>query len=96
LAWVLLGFVGTGYEHSVANMTALGLGLLAGDPTVTIMGVVRNLGFVTIGNVLGGLIPVVAAYLLAARADERAGPAMHDAGPLPTALRSPSAMATAD
>ena len=96
LAWVLLGFVGTGFEHSVANMTALGLGLLAGDPTVTVMGVVRNLGLVTIGNVLGGLIPVVAAYLLAAQADERAGPSMHDAGPLPTALRTPSAMATAD
>jgi nitrite transporter NirC len=77
-------------------MTALGLGLLAGDPTVTVMGVVRNLVLVTIGNVLGGLIPVVAAYLLAARADERAGPAMHDAGLLPTALRAPSAMATAD
>jgi nitrite transporter NirC len=93
LAWVLLAFVGTGFEHSVANMTALGLGLLVSDATVSFTGVLRKLLLVTAGNVLGGLLPVVGAYLVAARTDERGGPAMHDAGPLPTALRSPPALA---
>jgi nitrite transporter NirC len=88
LAWVLLAFVGTGFEHSVANMTALSLGLLVPDPSISVSGAARNLLLVTAGNVVGGLLPVVSAYLIAGRTDMPIGPAMHDAGPLPTTLRS--------
>jgi nitrite transporter len=90
LGWVLLAFVASGFEHSVANMTALSLGLLVADPTISLAGVVRNLLLVTAGNIVGGLVPVVGAYLVAAHADAHVGPPQHDAGPLPTTLRTPA------
>jgi len=69
MAWSLLAFVAAGFEHSIANMTALTLGILAPGSTVTIEGMARNLGLVTIGNVLGTLIFIVGAYGLAAKTD---------------------------
>jgi nitrite transporter NirC len=91
LAWVLLAFVASGFEHSVANMTALGLGLLVPDPSISLAGAARNLVLVTVGNIVGGLVPVVGAYVAAARTDAPVGPALHDTGPLPTVLRAPAA-----
>jgi nitrite transporter len=91
LAWVLLAFVASGFEHSVANMTALGLGLMVPDPGMSLADAARNLVLVTVGNILGGLVLVVGAYLAAARTDAPVGPALHDTGPLPTALRVPAA-----
>jgi nitrite transporter NirC len=91
LAWVLLAFVAAGFEHSVANMTALALGLMVPDPSVSFAGALRNLALVTVGNILGGLVLVVGAYVAAAQTDTSAGPALHDTGPLPTALRAPAA-----
>lgn len=90
LAWVLLAFVASGFEHSVANMTALGLGLMVPDPSISVAGALRNLALVTIGNIVGGLALVVGAYLAAARTDAPVGPALHDTGPLPTTLRAPA------
>ena len=92
LAWVLLAFVASGFEHSVANMTALALGLAVPDATIDLAGAARNLFLVTIGNLAGGLVLVVGAYLAAERTDADVGPALHDAGPLPTALRSPAGL----
>ena len=69
MAWSLLAFVAAGFEHSIANMTALTLGILAPGSTVTIAAVVRNLGLVTLGNILGTLIFIVGAYGLAANTD---------------------------
>lgn len=88
LAWTLLAFVATGMEHSVANMTALSIGLLSPHPDITLLGVIRNLMLVTVGNVLGSAVLVVGGYLAAARTDVD-GPAQHDTGPLPTGLRKP-------
>ncbi|WP_010187813.1 formate/nitrite transporter family protein [Sphingomonas sp. PAMC 26605] len=69
MAWVLLAFVAAGFEHSVANMTALTIGLFAPGETITLVGVVRNLALVTLGNIAGGLLFVVGAYGLAAKTD---------------------------
>ena len=87
LAWTLLAFVAAGFEHSVANMTALSLGLLAPHPATTILAVARNLVIVTAGNILGCGVFVVAGYLAAARTDG-AGAARHDAGELSKGLRT--------
>jgi nitrite transporter NirC len=69
MAWILLAFVAAGFEHSVANMTALTLGLFAPGETIAMPGVLHNLAFVTLGNVIGALVFVVAAYGIAARTD---------------------------
>ena len=69
MAWVLLAFVAAGFEHSVANMTALTLGLFSPGETITLAQVLRNLAFVTLGNGIGGLLFVVGAYGVAAKTD---------------------------
>jgi nitrite transporter NirC len=92
LAWTLLAFVAAGFEHSVANMTALSLGLLAPHPAATLVAVARNLVLVTAGNILGSAVFVVVGYLAAARTDSE-GEARHDAGELPKNLRTAPAEA---
>jgi len=61
--WCLLAFIACGFEHSVANMTLLGLALAGNHPeTVTTAGFVWNLGWVTLGNIVGGALFVAGAY----------------------------------
>jgi nitrite transporter NirC len=61
--WCLLAFIASGFEHSVANMTLLGLALAGNHPeTVSVAGFARNLGWVTLGNVIGGAVFVAGAY----------------------------------
>jgi nitrite transporter NirC len=65
--WCLFAFIGAGFEHSVANMTLLGIGLLQEHPdTVTWGGFVHNLVPVTLGNIVSGAVFVGAAYWFAA------------------------------
>ncbi len=53
--WCLFGFIGSGYEHSVANMTLLIIALWGPHPdTVTWAGLGYNLLWVTIGNIIAG------------------------------------------
>lgn len=53
--WMLFTFVASGYEHSVANMTFLGLALLHPHPdTISLAGFIHNLVPVTLGNIVGG------------------------------------------
>lgn len=53
--WCLFAFIGSGYEHSVANMTLLLIALLGDHPdTVTWGGLGYNLFWVTIGNIIAG------------------------------------------
>ncbi len=75
--WCLFAFIGAGFEHSVANMTLLGLGLLVPhDPAlVSWAGFVRNLVPVTLGNVVGGAVFVGAAYWYVTREAPAAEPA---------------------
>lgn len=62
--WCLFAFIGSGFEHSVANMTLLGVALLVPhDPQiVNWAGFTRNLVPVTLGNIVGGGLFIGAAY----------------------------------
>lgn len=61
--WCLFAFIGAGFEHSVANMTLLGVGLLLphAEP-ISWIGFFHNLIPVTLGNIIGGAVFVGAAY----------------------------------
>jgi nitrite transporter len=69
IAWCLLAFVACGFEHSVANMTAVCLGLFAPHPTGAIGPALYNLGTVSLGNLVGGALFVTGAYLWSARGE---------------------------
>jgi len=61
--WCLLAFIASGFEHSVANMTLLGLALAGQHPeTVSLAGFAWNLAWVTAGNAVGGAVFVAGAY----------------------------------
>lgn len=65
IAWCLLGFVGSGYEHSIANMTLLTLANFLpndGSYAVSWTGWIKNLVPVTLGNILSGALFVGGAY----------------------------------
>ena len=63
--WCLFAFVGAGFEHSIANMTLLTVGLLQSHgPEVSLAGFVHNLVPVTLGNIVGGALFVGGAYWL--------------------------------
>jgi formate transporter len=78
IIWPITGFVALGFEHSVANMYFIPLGiLLKGDPElasiaagtvdtthVTWGGCLANLVPVTLGNIVGGTLLVAAVYWL--------------------------------
>jgi len=60
LWWALLAFIGSGFEHSVANMTLFGLGVLEGSASVGDLA--RNLLWTVPGNIVGGGLVVGLAY----------------------------------
>ena len=62
--WSLFGFIGAGFEHSVANMTLLGMALfISGTPSsVSWGGFAANLIPVSLGNLIGGAVFIGAAY----------------------------------
>jgi nitrite transporter NirC len=63
--WCLLGFIAPGFEHSIANMSSLGLGLfLPHGEAVSWWGYGRNLLLVTLGNIAGGGFFVGGLYWL--------------------------------
>jgi nitrite transporter NirC len=60
----LFAFIGSGFEHSIANMSLLGIGLFAhANPDISWAGYFYNLLWVTFGNTLGGAA-LAAAYHL--------------------------------
>ncbi len=64
--WCLFAFIAAGFEHSVANMTLLAIGLLQPHGAgVSMAGFVHNMVPVTLGNIAGGGIFVGGAYWLA-------------------------------
>lgn len=67
-------FVAAGFEHSIANMYFIPLGILVQEqlstavaPVVTWTGLVKNLIPVTLGNIAGGGVMVAAIYHLVYR-----------------------------
>lgn len=66
--WCLFVFITVGFEHSIANMTLLTVGLL--DPytfAVSLGGFVYNLLVVTLGNMIGGILFVAVPYCVIAK-----------------------------
>ncbi len=53
--WCLFAFITSSYEHSIANMTIYFTSILGGAD-VSIGQMIYNLGFVTIGNMIGGIL----------------------------------------
>jgi nitrite transporter NirC len=63
--WCMFTFITSGYEHSIANMCGLMLGvLLPHGEAITLTGYWYNLGLSTAGNVVGGAIFVAGMYWL--------------------------------
>ena len=70
-------FVAAGFEHSVANMYFISLGLMLKDSTalpeavntasLTPLGFAQNLVPVTLGNIIGGAVFVALAYYIVYR-----------------------------
>ena len=61
--WCLFAFITTGFEHSIANMTLLTVSLLCStDNGVTFAGYFYNIGFVTLGNMLGAILILAIPY----------------------------------
>lgn len=64
----LFAFIGSGFEHSIANMSLLGMGLFAhAGEGISWGGYFYNLLWVTLGNILGGAVVLAGAYHLASR-----------------------------
>ena len=63
--WCMFTFITSGYEHSIANMCGLMLGLLLPHgEAITWGGYWYNLGLATLGNVIGGAVFVAGLYWL--------------------------------
>jgi len=55
--WCLFAFIASGYEHSIANMTLLTLAVISEHPdSISVTGLVYNLFWVTLGNIVGGSV----------------------------------------
>src|SRR5262249_23828879 len=64
--WCMFTFITCGFEHSIANMCGLLLGLLQPDhgPGISWTGYAYNLGLATLGNIVGGAVFVAGMYWL--------------------------------
>jgi nitrite transporter NirC len=63
--WCMFTFITSGFEHSIANMCGLMLGLLmAHGDAITWGGYWYNLGLATLGNIVGGALFVACMYWL--------------------------------
>jgi nitrite transporter NirC len=60
LWWGLLAFIGSGFEHSIANVTTFAMGALQG--TSDWGDLARNLAWTIPGNIVGGALLVGFAY----------------------------------
>jgi nitrite transporter len=70
--WCLFAFIGSGFEHSVANMTLLSIALLSDHPdTITLAGLGYNLLWVTLGNIVSGALFVGVGYWAVSRPSGR-------------------------
>ncbi len=67
IVFPISAFVALGFEHSVANMYLIPIGLATGDSAVDateMLGFAHNLFFVTAGNMAGGTVLVALVYWL--------------------------------
>lgn len=64
IVFPISAFVALGFEHSIANMYLIPIGVLAGATGVTFESFLANLLWVTLGNVIGGSGFVALVYWL--------------------------------
>ena len=63
--WCLFAFIGSGFEHSIANQSLLGMALfLPHGEVISWSGFAWNQVFVGLGNIVGGAVLVGSAYWL--------------------------------
>jgi nitrite transporter NirC len=80
--WCLFAFIASGFEHSVANMTVFAIALLGQHPdSVTLGGMFYNLVWVSLGNIIAGVVFVGMAYVAASGRTSRVAPALAEAVP---------------
>lgn len=65
--WCIIVFMLCGFEHSVANMSMLGVAVV--DGSAAFWDYVLNVGTVTMGNIFGGVLLVALPYWIASRKD---------------------------
>jgi nitrite transporter NirC len=69
--WCLYAFITCGFEHSIANMTLLTVGLLSpGAAAVSLTGYFYNIIVVTLGNMAGAILFLALPYCLIAKKKE--------------------------
>jgi nitrite transporter NirC len=86
--WCMFTFITSGYEHSVANMTGLMLGLLLPHEgfNISLQGYGYNLALSTLGNIIGGAIFVAGLYWVGSpKAREQAKPTTSNSNGVPIA-----------
>lgn len=66
--WCILSFITSSFEHCVANMSLLVMGLIApmseATQQITISGILYNISLATIGNLIGGCLFLAVPYLI--------------------------------
>jgi nitrite transporter NirC len=79
--WCLFGFIGSGFEHSIANMTLMLIALFSPHPdTVTWGGFAYNMFWVTLGNAVAGSLFMATGYWAASRPAMEPAPAFQAIG----------------
>ncbi|NMB44139.1 MAG: formate/nitrite transporter family protein [Clostridiales bacterium] len=63
--WCLFAFITSGFEHSIANMTLLSIGLMAPfSASIGFVGYFYNILIVSLGNMVGGILFIALPYFL--------------------------------
>ena len=60
--WCLFAFIGSGFEHSIANMSLLAMAIFLNGEGVTWAGYAYNMFYVTLGNMISGILFMGTAY----------------------------------
>ena len=82
--WCLFAFIASGFEHSVANMTIFAVALLGNHPAaVSMHGMFWNLLWVTIGNLIAGVVIMGLGYWAADTEGVATGRPVRGAAPVP-------------
>ncbi|MCZ4059974.1 nitrite transporter NirC [Pantoea sp. LMR881] len=78
--WCLLAFIASGYEHSIANMTVFALSWFGEHNShLTLSGIGHNLLWVTLGNMLSGMVFMGLGYWYATPRAQRPQPHLQTA-----------------
>lgn len=65
--WCILAFITSSFEHSIANMSLLVIGLISPNSDITISDIFYNIPLATIGNMIGGIVFLAIPYLIIAK-----------------------------